>query len=120
VIAISIKRLAVAAAASAVSACTPMTDIVATNSEVTGDYAVRSRTISDNVLAADVCVADPHRAAEVADSIVRQLLNHGYREVTINMASPAGPAGRFVWTETGERREAGGAPANICSDRRPG
>ena len=97
-----------------------MTDIVATNTEDTGDHEIRSTTISDNGLAADVCIANPHRAAEVAHRIVRQLLNHGYQRVTINMASPAGSAGRFVWSETGERSGRGGAPASLCSDRRTG
>jgi len=97
-----------------------MTDIVATSTEHTGDYEIRSTTISDNVLSADVCVAEPRRAAEVANSIVRQLLNHGYRSVILNIGSRAGSAGRFVWSGTGERGEPGGTPATVCSDHRTG
>jgi hypothetical protein len=116
---ISIKRLAVVIGLSSLSfACSPMTDIVATNTEGTGDYAVKSTRVSDNMLSVDVCVANPDRAADVASRIVRQLLNHEYRMVTLNVASPAGPVGRFLWSETAERREPGGPPASICSDGR--
>lgn len=116
---ISIKRLAAGIAFSALTVgCTPMTDIVATNTEGTGDYAVRSTHVSDDALAADVCVANPDRAAEVADRIVRQLLNHGYRSVTLNIGAPTGPVGRFAWSETQARREQGGPPAGVCVDRR--
>jgi hypothetical protein len=105
-------------------ACSPETDIVATNTEHVGPYELTPpATPNATDFAGRACVADNDSAAAVADRVHQQLTNHSYRSVTIDVYSagwsktPNEPLGRFVWS--GGTLTRGTAPpvANVCADK---
>jgi hypothetical protein len=76
----------------------PDTDIVATNTEQVGDYYVVA-THDGDTLHANVCIAVPRNASDVANRVLQQLMSRGYRTITLDMYAPTQrPVQRVVWT----------------------
>jgi hypothetical protein len=106
-----IATLCVVLAAATACACSPpTTDIVATNTEATGDYRVIDAR-RDGGLFLRACVVPGGDHDHIGARITQQLLNHAYPRVEIELLEPAADARsasvtRFTWTPgTGPRSE---------------
>jgi hypothetical protein len=116
----------VAAAALSTSACsTPLTDIVATSTERTGEYQVAQARRADGRMSLDVCTAPGANIDGIAERIVQQLLNQGYTDVTLELGPPASEVRssvtRVTWTRDQGRRVESVEPGNRqrCRDWEP-
>ena len=96
-----LDRLVTAVAGAAVVLCvacsSPPTDIVATNTESTGDYHLANVRATDS-LTADICVSDSGDAEDAAARVSQQLVNKGFRSMTLNVYTRDRNVGRATWT----------------------
>ena len=113
--------------AAACSEVWPRTDIVMTSGEDVGRYEVNATVRGDELLAT-VCVSQPREADEIAARVARQLYNHSYGAMRLDLVSAVDGSNvaRYSFTPAagltqgaGDRLASQPAPSPRCGDRAP-